>query len=217
MRGRSDSKVCFVFLLSLVGNFQKRAQIQNLVSKYRAYAKRQWQSQNTNEQTKQTKKNIQKQRLILAISTNHYERVEQSYWYCEQLQTIAQVSTKTGRDKPLQHPRRPRAWNHSSRRFSRSDFKRQQAVSRFLYKNASIHRLKGRRETARPYLTERQWVRGWSEYGFVDFVNTLVRSRRRMEKANISLRRAFLSIFELGGDPSCSLQRRKSLTFGNLK
>ena len=56
MRGRSGSKVCFVFLLSLVGNFQKRAQIQNLVSKYRAYAKRQWQSQNTNEQTKQTKK-----------------------------------------------------------------------------------------------------------------------------------------------------------------
>ena len=109
MRGRSGSKVCFVFLLSLVGNFQKRAKIQNLVSKYRAYAKRQWQSQNTNEQTKQTKKNIQKQRLILAISTNHYERVEQSYWYCEQLQTIAQVSTKTGRDKPLQHPRRPRA------------------------------------------------------------------------------------------------------------
>ena len=63
MRRRSGSKACFVsliysfiVLLSFLGNFQKRAQIQNLVSKYRAYAKRQWQSQNTNEQTKQTKK-----------------------------------------------------------------------------------------------------------------------------------------------------------------
>ena len=36
-------------------------------------------------------------------------------------------------------------------------------------------------------------------------------------EANISLRRAFLSIFELGGDPSCSIQRRKSRIFGNLK
>lgn len=63
MRRRSGSKACFVsliysfiVLLSFLGNFQKRAQIQNLVSKYRAYAKRQWQSQNTNEQTKQAKK-----------------------------------------------------------------------------------------------------------------------------------------------------------------
>ena len=33
-------------------------------------------------------------------------------------------------------------------------------------------------------------------------------------KANI--RRVFLSIFELGGDPSCSNSEKKSHTFGNL-
>lgn len=106
MRRRSGSKACFVsliysfiVLLSFLGNFQKRAQIQNLVSKYRAYAKRQWQSQNTNEQTKQTKKTYNNNDWFWHI-TNHYARVDQTDWYCEQLQTISLVSTKTGSDKP---------------------------------------------------------------------------------------------------------------------
>lgn len=106
MRRRSGSKACsvsliysFIVLLSFLGNFQKRAQIQNLVSKYRAYAKRQWQSQNTNEQTKQTKKTYNNNDWFWQI-TNHYARVDQTDWYCEQLQTISLVSTKTGSDKP---------------------------------------------------------------------------------------------------------------------
>ena len=31
-----------------------------------------------------------------------------------------------------------------------------------------------------------------------------------------NIRRVFLSIFELGGDPSCSNSEKKSHTFGNL-
>ena len=66
MRRRSGSKACFVsliysfiVLLSFLGNFQKRAQIQNLVSKYRAYAKRQWAKSKRQRANKTDKKNIQ--------------------------------------------------------------------------------------------------------------------------------------------------------------
>lgn len=75
-QGEAGTKVCFVsliysfiVLLSFVGNFQKRVQIRNLVSKYRVHVKLQRQSLYSNKQTKQTKKYTTTKKI-----TNHYAR-----------------------------------------------------------------------------------------------------------------------------------------------